>query len=385
MKSICNICKAAKALCAWGVLFVFTAGANPVYNGDMSIWSIPSEQIPVPAGYCVSEAILTIRNVSVFDSNSSDLQVYLMPDTANKFYGLPERDTSDDRFSCCNLLLAELEPNNIYNNTIQIRLSQVSNTASIASPLNTPLPVQFADGNWITLSGAIQQFMDISGTHDSLAFGFDSNGFSFGSLSLLVFCRAYNGPQGLKSFLVTSGNLYPPVLDPLSEMTVMENQEITFTLNASDADDTSLFYYGSDLPDGAVLSGNRFTWTPSWTQAGSYLPRFIVSDGKNSSYIDVSITVIDSNRPPVFSPIANQTGQERKFLTFSAAAEDPDGQSVTLSALNLPNGAVFQSNRFYWIPVIGQAGRYEIVFTASDGSLESRQTVIVDIKPASAI
>jgi hypothetical protein len=375
---------AAEVFCAVCSLFVFPVWANPIYPGDTCIWSIPSRQISVPSGWCVSEAILTIRNVSIFDGDSSRLSVYLLPDNTDGFYGLPQQaDIPNDIFSSFGLSLGEFDPNAVRNGNLQIQLNQVSNTVSNDPCLGVPLPFQFADGSRTTLAPAVLQFMDRLGSSPSIALGFNSKGFSFDSLSLLVICRAYTGPAGGKVFFSNSGNLHPPVFEPVPEMTALEGQEIDFTLEANDADNDTLFYYALNLPTGAVLSGNQFTWTPSWTQAGVYCPRFIVSDGKTSDYLDVYLTVLNSNQPPILSLIANQFGQERKLLTFPLVAEDPDGDPVSISVQNLPYGAVFQSNRFYWIPSVGQTGRYEVSFTASDGTLQTQQTVTIVILPDS--
>jgi hypothetical protein len=385
MKHRNSIAKGAtiELVCALCILFAPSVSADSLYPQNNCIWSIPSGNFSIPNGYCVKEAILTIRNIAVLDSVSSRLSVYLMHDNAQGFYGV-QTDIPTNIFSSDGLSLGEFDPTDVANGTLQIRLSQILNTLPNNHPLNISLPVQFSDGSTSVLSPAILQFMDYLGSSPSLALGFHSEGFSFDSLSLVITCRSFTGPAGGRTFFVSSGNLQPPVLEPVGDKTVFEGQEIQFALNAADSDDPSLSYYGINLPAGAVLSGNQFTWTPSWNQAGIYGLKFAVSDGKNIDSLDVYITVLDVNQPPKFAPVANPSGQERKLLTFSLVVDDPDGNPVTLSAQNLPSGAVFQSNTFSWIPGTGKAGKYEILFTASDGLLQTHQTVTIDIFPASS-
>lgn len=371
-------------LCALCGLYTAGVCANPVYPGETCVWSIPSQQIAVPNGYCLTETVLTLYNVSIFEGEHSRLSVYLMHDKVNGFYGLPQKDSIQDNYLAShNLPLAEFDPNDITNGILRIRLNLLIKPVFNSPHLNTPLPFQFKDGFSTEISPAILQFMDYLGSSPSIAFGFYSRGFKFNSMSLMAMSRAYDAPQGTRMFLLNSGNLYPPVLENVSPVSIQEGQEISLTLKADDADNDPLSFYGLDLPAGSVLSGSQFTWIPSWTQAGDYSIRFIVSDGKNSDYRDLQLTVSNANRPPVFSTNTYQAGQVRKLLTFPVTAEDPDGGPVTITPLNLPSGSIFQSNLFSWIPSSAQIGTYEVMFIASDGSLQEQTTITIDVGSSS--
>ena len=87
-------------------------------------------------------------------------------------------------------------------------------------------------------------------------------------------------------------------------------------------------------------------------------------------------------RPPVLQLIPDRARVEGQQLGFIVEASDPDGTVPRLTAGPLPAGAVFSddgegSGTFSWTPAVGQAGRYPITFTASDGALSaSRQAVL---------
>jgi hypothetical protein len=91
---------------------------------------------------------------------------------------------------------------------------------------------------------------------------------------------------------------------------------------------------------------------------------------------------------PVLEFVPDRIGLEGQPLSFVVQASDPDGTIPKLSAAPLPAGASFteQGNgigAFAWTPAAGQAGRYEIVFAASDGALEDKKRAALMINSLS--
>ena len=87
---------------------------------------------------------------------------------------------------------------------------------------------------------------------------------------------------------------------------------------------------------------------------------------------------------PVLQFIPNRSSAEGQQLSFLVEASDPDGTTPSLFVAPLPALATFtdQGNGtgiFDWTPAVGQAGRYEITFRASDGMLEDSQRVVITI------
>jgi hypothetical protein len=80
---------------------------------------------------------------------------------------------------------------------------------------------------------------------------------------------------------------------------VDENRALTFGVSATDPDGDALTYSASGLPAGASFdpATQQFSWTPSYTQAGTYTVTFTASDGTKSYSLSgtkqVTITVRD--------------------------------------------------------------------------------------------
>ncbi len=166
----------------------------------------------------------------------------------------------------------------------------------------------------------------------------------------------------------------PPVLADIPDQVIDENTLLTFTLNGSDPDKEDqgkLVYTATNLPQGAQLQGNQFSWTPTYEQSGVYTITFTVSDGQLSDQKSTTITVKHVNRPPVMAELPAQTVDENQLLTFTVSGSDPDQEDsgkLTLSALNLPEGATFEatSGKFSWTPTFEQSGKYNVSFVIQD-------------------
>jgi len=83
------------------------------------------------------------------------------------------------------------------------------------------------------------------------------------------------------------------------------------------------------------------------------------------------------NRAPVLAPIENKTVSTGSSLTFTVSATDPDGNSFTYSASNLPTNATFNptTRTFAWTPSTAQVGTYTVTFAVIDGSLSDSESV----------
>jgi len=90
-----------------------------------------------------------------------------------------------------------------------------------------------------------------------------------------------------------------PTLNSVGDKVVNENQLLTFTLLGSDPDAGEvLTYSATGLPSGSILNPNTgvFSWTPSFSQSGTYKVTFSVTDaGGLSNSKTVTITVNNVN------------------------------------------------------------------------------------------
>lgn len=161
-----------------------------------------------------------------------------------------------------------------------------------------------------------------------------------------------------------------PDLPPLSNLVVPEDS--AFTIQAGEATDPDaedqgkITYRVENLPEGAEFDPQTriFKWKPTFEQSGEYILDFIADDGAGG--IDreaVTITVTHVDRPPVLTPIADQTINEGEPFSLTIQGEEPDKEDldkISYTALNLPEGAEFDPNGpiLSWTPTYDQSGEY---------------------------
>lgn len=175
-----------------------------------------------------------------------------------------------------------------------------------------------------------------------------------------------------------------PVLDPIGPKAVDEGTQLAFAVAATDADlpANSLTFSATGLPAGATLDGvtGAFAWTPAANQQGSHQITFTVEDDGTPVLSDsevVTVTVNDvGNRAPVATPPAAATVAQGSSVTVPLAAEDPDGDAVTVVIVDGPAGgtlgAVDQgAQTVLYTPTPGFSGQDHFTFKATDGRLDS--------------
>jgi hypothetical protein len=182
----------------------------------------------------------------------------------------------------------------------------------------------------------------------------------------------------------------PPVLESIATKTVDEQKPLSFMVSATDPDaedQDRLKFTAQNLPAGAKFHADslRFSWTPSYDQAGSYPDISItvtdpygLSDSKS-----FTINVNNINRPPVLADIPAQTVDEDKPLNFTVTGSDPDKEDqdkLKYSAKQLPAGATLVENVFNWTPGYDQSGDYTPQISIADGILADTKTAQITVK-----
>ena len=84
----------------------------------------------------------------------------------------------------------------------------------------------------------------------------------------------------------------------------------------------------------------------------------------------------------MLNAIGSRTVVELATLAFTISATDPDGDTLTYSASNLPLGATFDpaTRAFFWTPGDSQAGVYANVhFQVSDGSVTDAEDITITV------
>lgn len=172
----------------------------------------------------------------------------------------------------------------------------------------------------------------------------------------------------------------PPVLNAIGPKVLDEGSTLVFNISGSDPDGDAITFSHSGLPGFASFDPitRDVTLSPIFTDDGVYTPVvFTVTEvGTAVSLSDsetITITVNNVNQAPVLAAIGNQSVNEGDTLTFTVSATDPDtGDTVTLSATNLPGDSTFDpvTGIFSWMPYFDQAGNHTgVLFTATDNGL----------------
>ena len=206
--------------------------------------------------------------------------------------------------------------------------------------------------------------------------------------------RAYDGFVYAKSNVMIqvyeAGN-QAPVITPLPVQNVTEGDTLTFTVEATDPDATIPVLTADSLPLHATFTDNldgtgTINFYPSYIQNGTYRIYIVATDTQLIDTQIVTIIVAEAGpQPPILAPVANQTVDEMKTLTFNVSATDPDFTIPYLSAANLPPRATFVDNRDYtgtfrWVTNNFDSGSYAVNIIAADSlDVSLTDTVVVNI------
>ncbi|MDD5436568.1 MAG: FG-GAP-like repeat-containing protein, partial [Candidatus Omnitrophica bacterium] len=125
---------------------------------------------------------------------------------------------------------------------------------------------------------------------------------------------------------------YPPALSAIGSKAVDENRTLRFTVDASDPEGDTLTYSASNLPTGATFDPGtrRFSWKPTYQQAGLHTVHFEVTDGSGIASEDVQITVNNVNLIPTANivSIVQDPVSEEQSIILTGRGEDSDGSIV---------------------------------------------------------
>jgi hypothetical protein len=192
--------------------------------------------------------------------------------------------------------------------------------------------------------------------------------------------RIYNRALSADEILVLFNEAPVLMFSPIGDKVVDEGPTLMFDINTVDSN-VVVDINDHNLPSepNFFLNGGdwTFSWTPTYDDAGIYNVTFIATNGEIEDLETIVITVNNVNRAPILATIGSRTVSENEALNFTVSAIDPDGDSVTYSAQNLPAGATLSGDTFDWTPT--SAGTYNVTFIASDGQLDDSETITITV------
>jgi hypothetical protein len=191
-------------------------------------------------------------------------------------------------------------------------------------------------------------------------------------------------------FSVVSKGNHAPVLNPISSKSVREGQLLGFDVTAYDPDSDAITIKAFNMPPNAELLGGTssaaatFRFDPGYTQAGNYAVLFVVSDGILADTEIVRITVENVNRKPTVTAEGPPVLIVDSTASFRVKAIDPDGDSISLTAISVPANASFVDSGsgvglFTLTPSPDQVGSHAVTFVASDGELADSELVAFEV------
>ncbi len=212
-------------------------------------------------------------------------------------------------------------------------------------------------------------------------------------------------PDYLPETLYNSDGSTSPVnviRDPLIDGQITNNNlEVTLTANPP----SGWVYIRADDPgqenfrlkqvirsDGREIRVDENAWTthrtirlidhPTFRQHLLHILDY--TDGSIYQYTLIYEDILKFPEPPVMMFIPDRSFPEGLHFGFLVKASDPNRTTPAISVSPLPTGATFTDQgsgegKFDWATKAGDAGKYEMTFTASDGELSVSQDVIVTI------
>ncbi|MCC7430764.1 lamin tail domain-containing protein [bacterium] len=160
-----------------------------------------------------------------------------------------------------------------------------------------------------------------------------------------------NGTPGeINSVFDGDCNHKPDFTEKPSDLTMLENELLTFTLGGYDPNGDQISFYVNGLPSGATYdtSTKTFNWIPNFTQAGGYDIFVGVTDGIDTTEFKLDVTVGDAIIPT------------NEFVFFYGTNNTVNGLPIavgdTVSAFD-PNGVkcgefiVANSGEYGFMPV----------------------------------
>jgi hypothetical protein len=120
-----------------------------------------------------------------------------------------------------------------------------------------------------------------------------------------------------------------PEFAAIADVSIDEEETISFTVNATDAEGDELTYSATSIPQGATFNADTatFSWTPSRGEAGTYETVFAVTDDELSDSVNVTI-VVNALPEIIEEPVTTSSELNIAFGTVSIDGDLSDWENT---------------------------------------------------------
>lgn len=170
----------------------------------------------------------------------------------------------------------------------------------------------------------------------------------------------------------------PIVIDP-DDQSHLLNDAVSLQISASDPDEDVLGFTAVNLPPGLTLNSETGGISGTLTQAGQYAVIVTVSDSRGGSHNASFFWAVNSvlNVGPIVIDPGDQTNIINDAINLSIQANDANGDSLTFTVLNLPDGLALNDATGQISGNLTQIGLFPVVVTVSDGQGGSASTSFI--------
>lgn len=211
------------------------------------------------------------------------------------------------------------------------------------------------------------------------------------NVTLVVSNGAYQAEQ---SFTITvNTNNTAPVFDNTEALlTHVQYIPFTYEISVQDADNDPLTLTAITLPNWAQFVDNGdgtglITGTPTGTSSLGYQFAIKAQDALFETTYTFRVKVT-ANQAPYFVSIPIVTAQQNVLYTYNIVAEDPENETITISASEIPEWLSLTDNGdgtalLSGTPIVVSPEGYNVTLTVSDNHNSNNQTFIIEVTPNS--
>lgn len=227
--------------------------------------------------------------------------------------------------------------NNNYSNTHAGKIDNGKLLLREGEALNYYVQANDSDGDSLSLEWKLDQNVISTKSHGKYYFDFNSSGEHILEVSVSDGVEATT-----EAWAISVKNVMQKPELHLQPIIVREGEKIILNLPKKDQEGNTLSY---TLSGAGTRFNTKGEWQTDYNDSGEYKLSVVAANEDASTSLDVDITILEVDRPPVLSslPVALEAN-EGELINLKINADDPDGDSIKLTAMNLPAGAEFNNN-----------------------------------------